>query len=157
MSQRCKERGCEREHGHRGLHMSRTWNTQSGSEIIDEWGEAHPHRQAVEAVMTIRIFVNDRERLAPPAFRGSYLLAIEGVSPVRRIFEDRDGLLQREYHPTEWIVPNDGDRFQIVPFASGPGGSWPRRIRAIQTAIEHEAGNAEAWTLFDESERNRDD
>ena len=36
--EKCKERGCQRERGHRGLHMARTWDSVNCQEIIDEWG-----------------------------------------------------------------------------------------------------------------------
>lgn len=34
----CHDQRCEREDGHSGMHMSRTWDAQAGLEIVDEWG-----------------------------------------------------------------------------------------------------------------------
>jgi len=89
-------------------------------------------------VNTVKIFVNDREREVPLAFRAVYLLAIEEVSPRRRIIKDESGLLTIEYHPNEWIVPGYADRFQIVPYAIGPGGGSSHRVKLIDEAIGRE-------------------
>lgn len=36
----CHDRRCQREAGHGGLHMSRWWDSNSATEIVDEWGNA---------------------------------------------------------------------------------------------------------------------
>jgi hypothetical protein len=56
---RCADRACQREHGHRGLHMSRSWDERLG-EIVDEWGDVDAanleaisgHMAGIEADMT---------------------------------------------------------------------------------------------------------
>lgn len=32
-----RDKGCQREAGHDGAHMSRWWNAQAGLEVVEEW------------------------------------------------------------------------------------------------------------------------
>ena len=42
-----RDKGCQREDGHEGLHMSRYWNAMTSSEVLEEWDETG-NREAFE-------------------------------------------------------------------------------------------------------------
>lgn len=42
----CHDRNCQREAGHGGPHMSRTWDSWNTQEIVDEWGDIEPAASA---------------------------------------------------------------------------------------------------------------
>lgn len=46
-SRPCADANCQREFGHHGLHMSRSWDAQAGLEIVDEWGNVDEHARDI--------------------------------------------------------------------------------------------------------------
>ena len=44
-----RDKGCQREDGHDGLHMSRYWNGQLGDEVVEEWADGEAPGGAVVA------------------------------------------------------------------------------------------------------------
>lgn len=104
----------------------------------------------------VKIKIDEREYEMPPAFRAIHILANALLDGTYRIFEDRDGLLSKQLHVDEWVVPSYGDKFVCIPHASGPGGGNDRRVIAINAAWATEGGDEEAWDRFDEWDRNDD-
>ncbi len=102
---------------------------------------------------TVKIKIDEREYEMPRAFRAVHILATALLDGTYRVFEDRDGLLSKQWHPDEWVLPSDGDKFVCIPHAIGPGGGDDRRVKMISAAIATEHGNEEAWTLYEEWER----
>jgi len=102
----------------------------------------------------VRIKIDGREHEMSRCFRAVHILAMAGLDGTYRIFEDRDGLLSKQLHHDEWVIPDPGDKFVCIPYASGgPGGGDDRRVKMISAAFAEERGDDEAWARFEESDR----
>ncbi len=105
---------------------------------------------------TVNVKIDGRAAQLPLACRAVHVLATALLDGTYRIFRDKDGLICSQLHPCEFIFPNNGDEFVCVPRAIGPGGGDDRRFKMIDTAISADDGDDEAWTRYDEWERNDD-
>lgn len=85
-----------------------------------------------------KILINGDEHEVPDAFRAALVYAVTGRDHGYRIFEGDGDILGKELHPSEWVVPNTGERFSVVPSAVGPGGSGDKRVQLIQQALDEE-------------------
>lgn len=109
-------------------------------------------------MLAVKILIDGEWHQMPRAFRAVQILADALLDGTYRIFEDRNNLLGRQLHPDEWVIPEPGDAFVCIPYATGgPGGGDDRRVKMINAAIAHEQGDEGAeWGRFEEWERHDD-